>query len=270
MTINELELWQKINAFQFDKANMKLTFAKRLSRENNFSDAFTQEIIEEYKKFIFLCSVSKQQITPSHYVDLAWHLHLTYTKSYWIDLCKNTIGKEIHHNPTEGGKTEELKFKNYYDQTIILYMAKFDESPPISVWQNNSERFKNRTINIDRKKNWIIPKPIFTNLKPNIKLFGILTVFSLFFYGCTQSGITTFSILFSVGIFGIIIYAISNGTSNKQNNYNSDSTSSGCGTSSDGHSKHSNDINDSNDVDGSDGGDCSGDGGGCSGCGGGD
>jgi hypothetical protein len=266
MTTNELELWQKIKHFQFDKENVKLTFAKRLARENSFSDSFTKEIIEEYRKFIFLCCISKQQITPSHYVDLVWHLHLTYTKSYWIDLCKNTIGKEIHHNPTEGGKTEDNKYKNYYNYTTELYKVKFHECPPIKIWQNDIERFKNRIVNIDRNKNWVIQKPFFTNLKPHFRIFGILTVFSLIFYSCTQTDSGVFSILFFVVIFGIIIYSISNSTRNKQNNSSSDSTSSGCGTSSDGHSKHSNDDNDSDSSDGdsSDGGD-----GGSSGCGGG-
>jgi hypothetical protein len=198
MTTNELELWQKIKYFQFDKENVKLTFAKRLARENNFTDSFTKEIIEEYKKFIFLCCVSKQQITPSHYVDLAWHLHLTYTKSYWIDFCKNTIGKEIHHNPTEGGKTEDNKFKNYYNQTIELYKATFNESPPINIWQNDSERFKIKIINIDKSKNWVIPKP-------NFSLFGILILFSITLLGCSSDSSIAFSFF---GFFVVLIIII--------------------------------------------------------------
>ncbi len=264
MTINELELWQKIKDFQFDKPNVKLTFAKRLSRENNFTLTFTQEIIEEYKKFIFLCSISKHQITSSHFVDLAWHLHLTYTKSYWIDLCQNIISKELHHNPTEGGKTENNKFKNYYNQTLELYIAKFNENPPINIWQSDVERFKNRTINIDKNKNWVIPKPVFSSLNPNFSLFGILVISSLLFYGCNQRESITIPILISVIIFGVIIYSLIKNFRNEQANSNSEITSSGCGASSNGHADHNNDDNDSSDGDSSDGGD-----GGCSGCGGG-
>jgi hypothetical protein len=268
MTTNEIELWQKIKNFQFDRPNIKLTFAKRLARENNFTDSFTKEIIEEYKKFIFLCCISNQQITPSHYVDLAWHLHLTYTKSYWIELCQNTICKEIHHNPTEGGKTENNKFRNCYNETIELYKSKFIENPPLNIWQNDNDRFKNKISNIDRSKNWIIPKPVFSKFGYYLILFA----FSLLFLGCNQADNTTFPILVFVVIFGFIIYNISNKNRNNSNNNSSDSSSSGCGTSSEGHSHHNNDDsnNDSNDGDSSDGGDSGGDGGGCSGCGGGD
>jgi len=103
MRNNELELWNKIRTFEFDKPNIKLTFAKRLAKENTISEQFANQIVDEYRKFIFLCCVSKGQIAPSHFVDLAWHLHLTYTKSYWVELCKNTINRDLHHNATEGG-----------------------------------------------------------------------------------------------------------------------------------------------------------------------
>ena len=69
MTKNEQNLWNKINDFQFDKPNIRLTFSQRLARENGFSESFAKQIVEEYKKYLFLCCVSEQPVTPSNYVD---------------------------------------------------------------------------------------------------------------------------------------------------------------------------------------------------------
>src|SRR6185436_16480072 len=104
MTINEKELWDKISSFKIDDDGSSFRFSKRLARENGWTISYSGNVIEEYKKFIFLCCISKTGVTPSDQVDQAWHLHLTFTKSYWVDLCKNIISKEIHHNPTKGGQ----------------------------------------------------------------------------------------------------------------------------------------------------------------------
>ena len=72
MTIIEQQLWGKINNFHLDRPYVSLTFSKRLAQENGFSEQFAKEIVEEYKKFIFMCCISEQPVTPSNYVDLAW------------------------------------------------------------------------------------------------------------------------------------------------------------------------------------------------------
>ena len=186
MTQKEQEIWNKIQNFEFDAPEIKLTFAKRLARENGFSQNFSEEIVNEYKKFIFLCTVTKSMITPSHYVDLAWHLHLIYTKSYWVDLCQNTIGWQMHHTPTEGGKQQMNKFDNCYSDALDLYKTYFS-SPPQNVWQSQQKRFKISTKNIETDKNWVIPKP---NLNmSSVRFAGVVIVIflSLFLYSCESS-----------------------------------------------------------------------------------
>jgi hypothetical protein len=230
MTPNQLVLWQKIKNFQFDNENINLTFAKRFARENNFTDSFAIEIIEEYKRFVFLCCISDHPLTPSHYVDLAWHLHLTYTKSYWIELCQNTIKKNLHHNPTEGGEYEDNKFRNYYNETLSLYKSKFLENPSIIIWENDRKRFENKIKQIDISKNWIIPKPIF-NLSHN---FVLIVLFGLLFVSCDVDNGVVIPILFFFIVAGVIIYGIYNSSNNDKNN----SSYNGCGTSSDSNNSY--------------------------------
>lgn len=43
----EVELWQRIAAFEFDPVDAALPFSRRLARDNGWSDAFAQRAVEE-------------------------------------------------------------------------------------------------------------------------------------------------------------------------------------------------------------------------------
>ncbi len=90
MNSQQAELYQRIQAFNLDDLGDDLSFSKRLARENGWSAKYSQEAIAEYKKFAFL-AVVMETATPSEQVDQVWHLHLTYTHSYWLDFCPSTL-----------------------------------------------------------------------------------------------------------------------------------------------------------------------------------
>ncbi|WP_330443008.1 glycine-rich domain-containing protein [Flavobacterium sp. C4GT6] len=166
MTAPQKNLWDKISNFRMDDPDSSFTFSARLARENGWTKEYTKSVIEEYRKFIFLCCVSKSSVTPSDPVDQVWHLHLTYTKSYWIDFCKNTLQREIHHNPTKGGKSERKKFNNNYTELHTIYKKMFDNNPPQDIWQDNKTRFTKinfRRVSMDNY--WLIKKPPLLTLK---------------------------------------------------------------------------------------------------------
>jgi hypothetical protein len=160
MTSSELNLWTKINSFQLDNPGDEFRFSDRVARENGWTKDYAQRVILEYKKFIYLCCVSDQGVTPSDPVDQVWHLHLTYTKSYWNNFCQDTIGKQIHHNPTKGGKKEVKKFNEYYTHLQDLYKAHFNSDPPPDIWQSNEIRFSDIDFQrVNLKRYWLIKKP---------------------------------------------------------------------------------------------------------------
>ncbi len=241
MQAEEKELWSKIDSFKLDDDSASFQFSHRLARDNGWTILYANKVIEEYKKFIFLCCVTQTGVTPSDQVDQAWHLHLTYTRSYWIDLCKTTLQKEIHHNPTKGGKNEGSKFNDFYSGTIELYTKKFGIPPPKEIWPDNETRFSD--INFQRinlKDYWLLRIPKLNRKK--IILFLIVFI-SLF---CIQAtSIDKGTIVILLVFVGFVIYESIN-NKNGGNGGNGCSSGSGCGH---GHSG------------------CSGDGG-CSGCGG--
>ena len=112
----ETPLYARLQSFEFDKPGISLPFSARLARDCMWTRQHTERVCEEYRKFLFLACVVDHVVTPSDDVDQAWHLHLTYTQSYWDDLCANVLGQRLHHKPTEGGE-EQLNFNlDSYDK----------------------------------------------------------------------------------------------------------------------------------------------------------
>jgi uncharacterized protein (TIGR04222 family) len=100
-------------------------------------------------------------VTPSEQVDQAWHLHLTYTKSYWERFCPDVLGMPLHHNPTQGGSAEQDKFVLWYNKTLESYRWFFREQPPADVWPDAMTRFGEDVAfcRVNTQRHWIIPKP---------------------------------------------------------------------------------------------------------------
>ena len=154
------ELYDQIQAFAFDDAAAEFPFAARLAKENDWKAEFTERVIEEYKKFMFLAVAAGHPVTPSDQVDQAWHLHLLYTDSYWNQFCKQVLGKAIHHGPTKGGSQETLKFVDWYGKTLDSYRRFFRQPPPQDIWPDASDRFGVDICfkRVNTRRNWVIPK----------------------------------------------------------------------------------------------------------------
>lgn len=156
-----LELYHRIQAFEIDEPNVSLPFSQRLARENHWSLAYSQQVIEEYKKFLFLAIVTDCPIVPSEAVDKAWHLHLTYTHSYWDDLCAQVLQKPLHHCPTKGGASQRELFWECYGETLNLYETVFRCCPPVEIWQPPIVRFRQpeQFKRVSSQDYWLVPKP---------------------------------------------------------------------------------------------------------------
>ncbi len=121
MNIEQAKLYTRIQEFSLDENDAIYPFSKKLAKENGWSAEYTKRAIEEYKKFAFLAVVAGHTVVPSEQVDQVWHLHLTYTHSYWDEFCAKVLQTPLHHNPTRGGSVELRKFQDLYIKTLVSY-----------------------------------------------------------------------------------------------------------------------------------------------------
>lgn len=162
-TLTDPDLYLRLEALAIGPAEAEVDFAHRLAVENGWSKAFAGEVIREYKRFVYLCCIQPRgqvgPMTPSDPVDQAWHLHLTYTRSYWKDLCGGILKRPLHHEPTRGGELEADRFHRQYEATLEGYAREFDEPPDPAIWPAADRRFRRaRLARVDRMTNWVIAK----------------------------------------------------------------------------------------------------------------
>ena len=172
MNTQQKELYQNIQKFSLDDSDAVLSFTQRLAKDNGWTIEYTQRVINEYKKFAFLAMIAGHPVSPSSQVDQAWHLHLTYTHSYWDEFCGKILHKSLHHNPSSGGYGEQEKYRRWYNETLISYEKIFHELPPIDIWPPSNIRFAQNVQHqrINTRGYWIIPKPSLNFLRlPGLK-----------------------------------------------------------------------------------------------------
>ncbi|MBD2539928.1 hypothetical protein [Coleofasciculus sp. FACHB-SPT36] len=164
MKAQQAELYQSIQEFSLDDPGAAFPFSKRLARENGWTVQYTQRAINEYKKFIFLAVVAGHPVTPSDQVDRVWHLHLTYTHSYWNEFCDKVLKKPLHHHPTKGGSSEQDNFYRCYNETLNSYEKLFGQQPPSDIWSPPDTRFGKdiQCKQVNTHRYWLVPKPSFT------------------------------------------------------------------------------------------------------------
>ncbi len=152
-------LWQDLQRFDFD-CGAQFSFSKRLARDNGWDLEFAARVIEEYRRFLYLACEANHPITPSDEVDQAWHLHLTYSRSYWDELCAQVLKRPLHHGPTRGGKAEGEKFENWYAKTLESYRETFGE-PPREIWPPSEIRFGQAAHfrRVNTQKVWVLARP---------------------------------------------------------------------------------------------------------------
>ncbi|MBL7703969.1 MAG: hypothetical protein JNM21_00350 [Taibaiella sp.] len=137
MHLNEQnrQLWERVSAFDIAEYSFNYGFALRLATENKWSFSFTDAAIMEYKKFMFLASISDEMISPSVIVDTVWHLHLIYSDAYQ-SFCK-LLGKEIKHIPSRKQAGEQAKFHAAKLLTQKIYEPVFGTMPE-AIWKYES------------------------------------------------------------------------------------------------------------------------------------
>jgi hypothetical protein len=183
MNSQQAELYQRIQRFSLDRSDAHLPFSKRLARDNGWTVEYSQRVIDEYKKFAFLAIAAGHPVTPSDQVDQAWHLHLTYTRSYWDEFCAQVLQTSLDHEPTRGGSNEQSKFDCWYAKTLESYEHFFEQPPPAEIWPRAELRFGRdiHFVRVNTQQNWILSKFVVKN-----SVIALVTlVLAIAIVGCT-------------------------------------------------------------------------------------
>lgn len=182
-------LYQHLQAYSLDSEGASFSFSTRLAKENNWTKAYSLRVIDEYKKFVLLAMVAGHTVSPSDQVDQVWHLHLTYTRAYWDEFCKDILARPLHHEPTRGGHTEKQKFWQLYQQTLDSYECLFNEKPPTDIWPSPELRFGRDVhfVRVNRRQHWLIPKPIWSwprQTWQQVRVLPLLLLLCVVISGC--------------------------------------------------------------------------------------
>jgi hypothetical protein len=152
------ELLSRLQSFAIDAPGAAMSFAERLAAEQGWSAAFTARVLDEYRRFLWLAMRAGHPVTPSPAVDAAWHLHLSYSRSYWDELCGRILQRPLHHDPTRGGAKESAKYHDWYSRTLTSYQQQFG-APAADIWPTPTERFRGGLPRVvDRRTHWIVEK----------------------------------------------------------------------------------------------------------------
>jgi uncharacterized protein (TIGR04222 family) len=153
-------LWARLLEHPFTDPARPLDFTARLAREQGLSRDAAESLVDEYRRFCFLCCAEGEPMTPSAEVDEAWHLHLTCTRDYWQRFCPAVLGTELHHDPTGGTRAEGALYRERYARTLAAYTRWFG-SPPERWWPSTRERFAHpaRWRRIDTTRVWLLRRP---------------------------------------------------------------------------------------------------------------
>lgn len=162
------DLLDRILAHQFDDPDVELPFSVRLAHENGWTEEFALRVVDEYRRFVYLACTGREEVTPSDEVDQAWHLHLAYSRDYWLKFCPDVLQQDLHHGPTAGGEVENDRYKANYLRTLNLYNEEFGEKPPIDIWPPAQIRFEYAAgnVRVNRKLFRISPNPVSPRDRP--------------------------------------------------------------------------------------------------------
>lgn len=139
MNMKNRELRAELAAMRIAPTGAAVSFEQRLAREQDWSASRTARVMEEYRRFLYLAATEGAAVTPCKAVDAAWHLHLTYTRHYWDELCGRILAQPLHHEPSAGDAQEEARLRDQYRATCAAYERAFGEVPPPDLWSDPKE-----------------------------------------------------------------------------------------------------------------------------------
>ena len=137
--MRDVTLWDRIRRHPFPppeaddgEVEGRSALSARLEEAEGWAADYARSAVEEYRRFVYLSRISRQQVTPSAVIDRVWHEHVTDSRDYIEGFCRGLFGEILHHEP---GRPEEAdRFEAQYAATRALYESEFGAPPPEDIW----------------------------------------------------------------------------------------------------------------------------------------
>ena len=171
------DLYQRIKGFALSDPHALVSFESRLAAENHWTLGYAQAVTREYRRFLFLTQTAGQLVCPSHEVDLAWHQHLTQTRSYQR-LCDEVLGRFLHHTESKGGSDELQRHRDMYRFTLSAYESSFGPPSAPEIWPGVEQRFGARDL-LTPVTVWALPGFIASGWRHRLLLIFALSLVAL-------------------------------------------------------------------------------------------
>jgi hypothetical protein len=108
--------------------------------------------------------------------------------------------------PQKVEEAENNKYSKFYDSTKTLYELKFGQEQPQDIWPSNKERFSDADFQrVNRKRNWVIPKPYLRKSLIGSLFTVFLSIIALSFVSMTLTDEEQKWIWISLAIIVLII-----------------------------------------------------------------
>lgn len=84
--------------------DLSATLAPALTEVLGCDGETASVVVDDLERFLLLCAISREPLTPSRWIDEAWHLFLEDSERY-EEYCRARCGKIILHVPQDDGTT---------------------------------------------------------------------------------------------------------------------------------------------------------------------
>ena len=131
-------LWNRLANHRFDAKKGTCPFSKKLRQSEGWSDADTDRVLEEYRRFLYLARARGVDPVPPGPIDAAWKMHLSYTRNYWDSLVPVVLRRPLHRHAMATGDPDRRK--SAFAALTTAYEAEFSAAPPADIWGDPDQR----------------------------------------------------------------------------------------------------------------------------------
>ncbi|OIP82632.1 MAG: hypothetical protein AUK37_08820 [Rhodobacterales bacterium CG2_30_65_12] len=127
-TLTDPRLWSRVRVAPLPVSRMKHEFPQTLAYQLDLPVFEARELIEEYRRFLYLSAITDAQRVAPEAVRKAWAMH-AHSPDYSA-FCAGALGKQLG---LDDG-TRKFGANAAYRRTLQSYVREFGTTPPPAIW----------------------------------------------------------------------------------------------------------------------------------------